>query len=222
MTLLAEKRHSYTEQIFNVGPVRRMAVDAIVLHRLVFIHKRPPFLGVTQETGIVHRTHDERRGTVRTVRVVAIRARHCALPDGMPVRFVDLHFFFQVAVETNFRLGQVIQHGICAGMDGVARHTTQFLGGMRTASPIDVVPLMTVQAYPALSLRARLGLHAETHTGNITWEHGVFLAGAVTGFTGIIGGRASKVSHDKVRRFEHRADFDVAVALQACLLAALQ
>ena len=53
MALYAERRVAFVQQALIDGSVGRMANDASLAHRLVFIDKRPALLRVTFEAGFV-------------------------------------------------------------------------------------------------------------------------------------------------------------------------
>ena len=141
-----------------------MAMDTIVLYRLMLVDKRPSLLGVTEKTGFVHRSLHESRWSVGTMRVVTVGASDSPFPDRMTIGLIDLHFFPQVTGKTDIRLAYGVQHHVPACMHGVAGYTTQVLAGVRTVSPIYVIPLVTRQAKTTLCFSTRIGLRAKTHS----------------------------------------------------------
>ena len=99
MAFYAERRVAFVQQALIDGSVRRMANDASLAHRLVFIDKRPALLRVTFEAGFVSAQESKAaaselllnicRGALRCdafVRFVAIGAAHFAFKDRMMMR----------------------------------------------------------------------------------------------------------------------------------------
>src|SRR6476661_7185928 len=116
MAFYAERRVAFVQQALIDGSVGRMANDASLAHRLVFIDKRPALLRVTFEAGFVS-AHKSKaagselllnicRGTFGRdsfVRFMAIAATHLPFQYRMMMRQLKRRANVQVTLETSVR-----------------------------------------------------------------------------------------------------------------------
>lgn len=72
VTLLAQEWSTRLQQRRDVGAVRRMAVRAILSHRLMFPQEGAALFGMAGVASLGHRVLLEQFGTGRTVRIVAV------------------------------------------------------------------------------------------------------------------------------------------------------
>jgi hypothetical protein len=92
MALLAQKGWSDRQQVFVVGAVGGMAIDTIILHGFMFIHKWTTFFRMANETCFVHRLFHQHRRAIGTMGIVAVSTGHRAFSHWMPVWFVNFQF----------------------------------------------------------------------------------------------------------------------------------
>ncbi len=167
MTLRTQKRRPHNQHVFNIRTMWCVAVHTVILHRFMFVNKRPALLGMAQIAGLINRSPDQGRRTIGTMRVVAIGAGYRTFPDRMSIRLVDFHFFTQMTGITNLCFGYGIKHLVPVCMYLVAGSTTQLLAGMGAVAPIDVIPLVARQADLTLYFATRIGLRTKANSGHI-------------------------------------------------------
>src|SRR5512142_1145729 len=81
VAFLAQEGRARFQQGLDIGSVRRMAVGAVLGHRLVFPQERPALFGVAGVTGLGHRCLLQQLGTGPSMRIVAVGTHDLAGVD---------------------------------------------------------------------------------------------------------------------------------------------
>ena len=81
VALLAQVRRALDQQPSLGGTMRRMAVEAVLTHRLVFPQQRAALFRMAVVADLVDPEFLQQLRTRRTMRVVAVAAHHLALAD---------------------------------------------------------------------------------------------------------------------------------------------
>ena len=189
VTGLAQERRTRLEQRGNVGPVRGVAVDAIVGDRRVLKEEWTAFFRMAGVAGLVDTVLGHQLGCHRTMGIVAIGTRDFARFQRMGGDAQTLGPLDFVALEADFTLGAFAQHQIIARVHGVAGGAGILDRLMLAARPEHpLAPLMTTQAGLHLNVYRGGGLGSVDHIrlGAILGPFGIvdmFVAGAVTPLT---------------------------------------
>ena len=100
--------------------MRRVAAGAVLLHRLVTPEERTTPLGMARITGLVDRVLHHEHGPDRSMRVVAVGARHLADRQRVRRNPVDLGALRLVAREARLLLRNAVHDPILRGVDHMA------------------------------------------------------------------------------------------------------
>ena len=93
VALLAEEGPRGHQQLVLVGPVRCVAVGAVLAHRRMLPQERTALLGMAGEAELIDRLGTEHRLARRTMRVVTVVAGHFAFRQGhmrLAAKFIAL------------------------------------------------------------------------------------------------------------------------------------
>ena len=115
--------------------MRVVAVIAVFRHGRVFPKERTAELGVAVVTGAVRRHTSQQTLRAAAMRVVAARALHFVLANGMRVGLHRLGSLLLVAVEADFCLCRRRQNRVALDVHGVAIRASDCIVVMRTSMP---------------------------------------------------------------------------------------
>src|SRR5882672_10315169 len=120
MTLLAEPRRAHLQQRRVVRAVRCMADRAIFVDGAVLPEERAAPFRVTGVASLIHAVVDHELRAERSVRVVAVRARHFSVVYRVCRDATKLCALRRMTGETHFRLSALRQHPLAVSVDLVA------------------------------------------------------------------------------------------------------
>src|SRR3972149_5051565 len=178
---LAEIRGLELQERVIVGPVRVMAVRAVLPYGRVLPEERPPLLGVALVAGLVYRGCLQEARPGPSVRVVAARAVHEPLTQRHVRRTLELRPPLPVALETGHL--RVLVYG--GGFRRPPLHDVMALGAGDVGHVVGAAPpvhpyalLVALEADPVLPLSAD-GAVLEREDGALHRLHYVASRGAV-------------------------------------------
>jgi len=141
---VTEERRPHLQHAFCSGAMRIVAYRAVIIDRLVVMHKRPAFLHVAGVAGLIHAIAFHEFGPDRAVRVMAIGTTHIALRNRMMGRPLELRALFLVTGEANLRLGAFVAHLVVGSVDYVTGSTGDVFSLVRTSFPVRAVCILAV------------------------------------------------------------------------------
>ena len=143
VALLAQERLPLHEKSRIAAPVRLVAGRTVLRDWRVLPQEGTALLRMAGKASIVERTTDEREVGHRTMRIVAVAARHALLPHRVCKGEETLRLLPRVTCLAGFRLRRLDQHGIVRFMHLVATHAGDAFALVRAAGPV-IVNLRTV------------------------------------------------------------------------------
>ena len=141
MALLAQERRARLEQRCKVGTMRRVAIVAVLYHRLMLEEEGAALLGMADVTGFRHGVLPEQLRARRTVWVVAVRAHDLGYTARAYIhrvggKFVAVGSLLFVAGVADASLSLLAQDGVDRLVDCMAVVARNAIDLMLAAVPI--------------------------------------------------------------------------------------
>jgi len=143
---LAQEGCPRLQQICRCRAVWVVAIAAVLVYRLVAMHKGPTLFHMAGVASLHYRVALHEAGACGAVGVVAIRARHLAFKHGVVRGLVDLVALLLVASKAGFALGALVTHGVLGLVHGMAGRTGDIAGLVDAAFPVRALAVLGVAA----------------------------------------------------------------------------
>ena len=144
MATVAQKRGARFQHAFGRSAMRVVADRAVLIDGLMVMHEGATLFHVAGVTGLHHTVAIQQAGAGGAVNIMAIRASHLALNDGVMRCFVDLYALFLVASEAGFTLGAFVAHYVLGDVNLVAGRTGYITCLVSTAFPVRALLILGV------------------------------------------------------------------------------
>ena len=219
VTLLTQKRRTHLQHGGVDGSMRVVADGAVLGDRLVRAQERTALVHMAGVAGVVDAVADHQVRADRAVGVMAVRAGHLALGNGVVRGAADLGALRLVAVEAHFGLSALIAYRIMTRVHLMARRATNLARGVDATRPVNSrFALVTTEANRALLGHRVLGTGPERHRGGEL--QGLVRVGrtrAMAGLTLLVCEGRAGVVLDRMPRAQNRYGRGLVVAVEASL-----